>query len=103
MFVIANLLNALAYVLNFGLTIYMYIVIARAIISWVNPDPYNPIVSFLVRVTDPVLDRVRRMLPDLGGLDLSPLIVLLAIFFMQKFVIATLFELANRLKYGIGG
>jgi YggT family protein len=103
MFVIANLLNALAYVLNFGLTIYMYIVIARAIISWVNPDPYNPIVNFLMRVTDPVLDRVRRMLPDLGGLDLSPLIVLLAIFFMQKFVIATLFELANRLKYGIGG
>ncbi|MFZ3208655.1 MAG: YggT family protein [Geobacteraceae bacterium] len=97
MFVIANLLNALAYVLNFGLTIYMYIVIARAIISWVNPDPYNPIVNFLVRVTDPVLDRVRRMLPDLGGLDLSPLIVLLAIFFMQKFVIATLFELAHRL------
>jgi YggT family protein len=81
----------------------MYIVIARAIISWVNPDPYNPIVNFLMRVTDPVLDRVRRMLPDLGGLDLSPLIVLLAIFFMQKFVIATLFELANRLKYGIGG
>jgi YggT family protein len=103
MFVIANLLNALAYVLNFGLTIYMYIVLARAIISWVNPDPYNPIVNFLVRVTDPVLDRVRRMLPDLGGLDLSPMIVLLAIFFMQKFLIATLFELANRLKYGIGG
>jgi YggT family protein len=103
MFVIANLLNAIAYVLNFGLTIYMYIVIARAIISWVNPDPYNPIVNFLIRATDPVLYRVRRMLPDLGGLDLSPLIVLLAIFFMQKFVIATLFELANRLKYGIGG
>jgi YggT family protein len=103
MFVIANLLNAIAYVLNFGLTIYMYIVIARAIISWVNPDPYNPIVNFLIRATDPVLYRVRRMLPDLGGLDLSPLIVVLAIFFMQKFVIATLFELANRLKYGIGG
>lgn len=103
MFVLANLLNALAYVLNFGLTIYMYIVIARAIISWVNPDPYNPIVNFLVRVTDPVLDRVRRILPDLGGLDLSPMIVLLAIFFMQKFLVATLFELANRLKYGIGG
>lgn len=103
MFVFANLLNALAHVLNSVLTIYMYVIIARAIISWVNPDPYNPIVIFLRRVTDPVLDRVRRLLPDLGGLDLSPLIVLLAIFFLQKFVIATLFELANRLKYGIGG
>lgn len=103
MFVLANFLNAIAYVLEFTLTIYMYIIIARAIISWVNPDPYNPIVSFLYRATEPVLYRVRRVLPDMGGLDLSPLIVLLAIFFLQKFVVNSMFELVNRLKFGFGG
>jgi YggT family protein len=102
MFIIANFLNAVAYVLEFGLNIYMYIIIARAILSWVNPDPYNPIVNFLYRATDPVLYRVRRMLPDMRGLDLSPMIVLLAIFFMQKFLVSSLFELVNRLKFGSG-
>jgi YggT family protein len=101
MFIIANFLNAVAYVLNFGLNIYMYIIIARAILSWVNPDPYNPIVNFLYRATDPVLYRVRRMLPDMGGLDLSPMIVLLAIFFLQKFLVSSIFELVNRLKFGV--
>lgn len=103
MFVIANFINALAYVLDFVLTVYMYILIARAILSWVNPDPYNPIVNFLYRATEPVLYRVRRVLPDMGGLDLSPLLVLLAIFFLQKFVVSSLLEVANRLKFGIGG
>lgn len=103
MFVVANFISALAYVLDFVLTVYMYILIARAIISWVNPDPYNPIVNFLYRATEPVLYRVRRVLPDMGGLDLSPLLVLLAIFFLQKFVVSSLFEVANRLKFGIGG
>ncbi len=103
MFILANFLNAVAYVLEFVLTIYMYIIIARAIVSWVNPDPYNPIVSFLYRATEPVLYRVRRILPDLGGLDLSPLVVILAIFFLQKFVINSIFELVSRLKFGIGG
>jgi YggT family protein len=102
MFIIANFLNAVAYVLNFALNIYMYIIIARAILSWVNPDPYNPIVNFLYRATDPVLYRVRRMLPDMGGLDLSPMIVLLAIFFLQRFLVSSIFELVNRLKFGVG-
>lgn len=103
MFIIANFLNAVAYVLDFVLTIYMYVLIARAIISWVNPDPYNPIVNFLYRATEPVLQRVRRVLPNTGGLDLSPLLVILAIFFVQKFVVTSLFELVNRLKFGFGG
>jgi YggT family protein len=90
-------------VLDTILTIYLYIVIARAIISWVNPDPYNPIVNFLYRATEPVLSRVRRVLPNLGGLDLSPIVVLLIIFFLQKFLIRTLFEVVARMKFGIGG
>ena len=103
MFIVANFLNAAAYVLDTVLTIYMYVIIARAILSWVNPDPYNPIVNFLYRVTEPVLYRIRRMLPPMGGLDLSPLIVLLAIFFLQKFLITSIFELVSRLKFGLGG
>jgi YggT family protein len=99
MFVIANFLNAITYVLEFSLNIYMYIMIARAILSWVNPDPYNPIVNFLYRATEPVLYRVRRMIPDMGGLDLSPMIVLLAIFFLQKFVVNSLFEIVHRMKF----
>jgi YggT family protein len=63
MFVLANLLNALALLLHYALNLYMWIVIARAVISWVNPDPYNPIVRFLSAATDPVFDRLRRMLP----------------------------------------
>ncbi len=102
MFILANFLNAVAYILEFSINIYMYIIIARAIISWVNPDPYNPVVRFLYRSTDPVLSRVRRFLPDLGGLDISPVIVILLIIFLQKFVVNSIFELANRLKFGIG-
>lgn len=103
MFIVANFLNAAAYVLDTVLTIYMYVIIARAILSWVNPDPYNPIVRFLYRATEPVLSRVRRLVPPMGGLDLAPLIVLLAIFFLQKFLVTSVFELVNRLKFGLGG
>ncbi len=102
MFILANFLNAVAYILEFSINIYMYIIIARAIISWFNPDPYNPVVRFLYRSTDPVLNGVRRFLPDLGGLDISPVIVILLIIFLQKFVVNSLFELVNRLKFGIG-
>ena len=96
MFAIKNLIQALAYILNLGLTIYMWVIIARAIISWVNPDPYNPIVRFLYNITEPVLAWVRRRLPLVfGGLDLTPLVVLLAIVFLQRFLVATLFDLSG--------
>lgn len=100
MFVFANLLDAIAQILDIGLSIYFWIIIARAIISWVNPDPYNPIVRFLYQATEPVLGRIRRVLPFMGGLDLSPLIVILAIIFLKRFAIASLMELAIRLKTG---
>jgi YggT family protein len=103
MFILANLINAAAYLLDTLLTVYLYILIARALISWVNPDPYNPIVSFLHRVTEPVLAPIRRRLPDLGGLDISPIIVFMVIIFLQKFLVRTLAEIGSSLKYGIGG
>jgi YggT family protein len=99
MFVLSNFLIAIANILNYGLTIYMYIIIARAIISWVNPDPYNPIVRFLNSVTEPVLFRLRRKLPLFyGGMDFSPIVVILAIFFLQSFVVQSLFDMATGLK-----
>ena len=100
MFIIGNLLYALAVVLNIFLTIYMILVIARALISWVNPDPYNPIVQFLYRSTEPVLWRVRRILP-LGsvGIDFSPLIVILAIYFLKLFLVQSLLQISYRLRF----
>ncbi|MDD3579634.1 MAG: YggT family protein [Desulfobacca sp.] len=98
MFIVANFLNALAYVLSIVLNIYMWLIIARAILSWVNPDPYNPIVRFLYNITEPVLSYVRRRLPMVyGGLDLSPLVVLLIIVFCNYFVVQTLRDLARAL------
>ena len=79
MFMISNFLLAIAKLLNFALSAYIWVVIGRAVISWVNADPYNPIVRFLIQVTDPVLLRIRRFVPSMGGIDLSPMILILAI------------------------
>ncbi|MCH6544399.1 MAG: YggT family protein [Deltaproteobacteria bacterium] len=99
MFLLANLLGALATVLDYLLMIYMYVIIARAVISWVNPDPYNSIVRFLYIVTDPVLDRVRRLFPfSAGGIDFSPIIVFIAIIFLQQFLVQSLKDLARSLS-----
>lgn len=93
-----HLIAALAEILDLALNIYMWLIIARALLSWVNPDPYNPIVRFLYNVTEPVLGWVRRRVPIIfGGLDLSPLLILLAIVFLRRFLILTLVELAQRL------
>ena len=99
MFVVSNFLIAVARILDIGLSLYRYIIIARAIISWVNPDPYNPIVRFLNSVTEPVLYRIRRRLPlFFGGMDFSPIVVILAIIFIQSFVVQSLVEMAAGLK-----
>lgn len=103
MFVAANFLIAVGKIMDLVLTIYMYVIIARALISWVNPDPYNPIVNFLYRVTEPVLYQIRKRLPTLGGIDFSPLIVLLVIFFLQKFLVNSILDQGYSMKIGIGG
>jgi YggT family protein len=100
MFVVANFVSALAGILDWVLTIYMWLIIARALLSWVNPDPYNPVVRFLFNVTEPVLQALRRRLPLLfGGLDLTPLVVVGVIVFLKWFVVASLQELAVRLAH----
>ena len=98
MFVFGNFLAAVAKVLDIALSLYMWIIIARAVISWVNPDPYNTIVRFLNSVTEPVLYPIRRRLPiNLGGLDFSPILVILAIIFIRSFLVQSLIQLAGRL------
>jgi len=102
MFILSYFIVAIAKVISIGLTIYMYVVIAHAILSWVSPDPYNPIVNFLYRATEPILYRVRALLPDLGGIDLSPLVVLLVIQLLQRFAVTSVIGLAWSLKTGTG-
>jgi YggT family protein len=88
---------AVAKIVDIGLSLYMWIIIARAVISWVSPDPFNPVVRFLSMITEPVLYPIRRRLPiSLGGIDFSPIIVILAIIFLQTFLVQTLYQLAGR-------
>jgi len=95
MFIIGYFLSALATILNYALSLYLFVIIARAVLSWVNPDPYNPIVRFIHNVTEPVLYLVRSRFPMVfGGIDLSPMIVFFVIVFLQKFLVATLHRLA---------
>ncbi len=98
MFLISNFVNGIGVILSYLLTIYIWIIIIRALLSWVNPDPYNPIVQILYRLTEPVLAPVRYRMPNIGGIDASPIVVLLVIFFLQSFVVQSIFDLARMLR-----
>lgn len=99
MFIIANFLMAFAMIVHYVLNIYMWIIVARAIISWVSPDPYNPIVRFLYLATEPVLSRIRRTIPlPMTGLDLSPIVVFVIIIFLDNFLVPTIQQIAMRLQ-----
>ena len=98
MYIVGYFLMAVANVLNFVLLFFMWIVIARAILSWVNPDPYNPIVRFIHNVTEPVLFQVRKKLPiNFGGIDFTPIIVILIIYFLRDFVVNSLVRFSDTL------
>jgi YggT family protein len=99
MFVLGNFLVAMAQVLGMVLTLYLYVVVGSAILSWVNPDPYNPIVRFLRGATEPVYRRLRRVLPlYAGGIDFTPMVVILLIVFLQSFLVDTLVQMGARLQ-----
>jgi YggT family protein len=98
MFVVGNFVLALGRILELAINAYIWIIIARALLSWVNPDPHNPIVRFLYRITDPVLRQVRYRLPNLGGLDLSPMVVILILYFIDWFLVSSLRDLALGLR-----
>ena len=98
MFVLGNLIVALATILDYILTIANWLIIIRALLSWVNPDPYNTIVQFLYKITEPMLAPFRRLVPAYSiGIDVSPIFALLAIWFLKLFLVRTLFGIAMRL------
>jgi YggT family protein len=95
MFVLGNFIIAVAKIIDIALTAYMWIIVIRAVLSWVNPDPYNPLVRFITQITEPVMAPIRRWIPLRGmGIDFSPMIILLAIVFLQSFLVPSLMQLA---------
>ena len=101
MFVFGDLLISIATILDYLLGFYKWVVIIAALLSWVNPDPYNPIVRFLYSVTEPVFRPIRRLIGyRLGPIDISPIIVILAIIFIQSFLVRTLIKVGYRFGGG---
>lgn len=98
MFVFSNLILAVARLAELVLWVYFWMLLARVVLSWVSPDPSNPLVRFLYRATEPVLRPVRERLPITMGLDLSPMVLMLAIYFLQNFVVSSLRDLAFSLR-----
>lgn len=99
MILLANFMIALGKVLGMALDIYMWVIIIRALVSWVSPDPFNPIVRLLARLTDPVLRPIRRIIPFKNiGIDISPILALIVIYFVKYFLVASLVEYGYRIK-----
>jgi len=100
MLILANLIYALATVLNILITILIFLILLRALISWVNADPYNPLVQFLYKTTEPLLQPLRRMLPVgfRAGIDISPIIALLILIFIRLFIVKTLIDLSFKIR-----
>ncbi len=98
MFLLGNFINASAIILDYILTIANWLIIIRALLSWVNPDPLNPIVRFLYKTTEPMLAPFRRLIPIYTvGIDISPIFALIFIWFAKLFIVRSLFEIAVRL------
>ena len=98
MFVVGNFLNAVAGLLDIVLQVLLIVILINAVLSWVRPDPANPVVGFLDRVSDFVCAPLRRLFPTVfGGIDFAPFIAMLAIYFIQQFVVASLRGAALRM------
>lgn len=101
MFVLGDLLISIATIIDYLLGFYKWVVIIAALISWVNPDPYNPVVRFLYAVTEPVLRPIRRLIGHrLGPVDISPIIVILVIIFLQSFLVRTIIKIGQQFGGG---
>ncbi len=99
MFVLGNLVYAIATILDYLLTIANWLIIIRALLSWVNPDPYSPVVRFLYRTTEPMLGPFRKIVPAYAfGIDFSPIFALIFIWFLKLFMVRTLVGIAARLS-----
>ena len=98
MFILSNLIIAIANILGMVLSIFWWLLLIRILISWVSPDPFNPLVQFLYRSTEPILEPIRRFLPLMGPIDFSPIIAFFLIVFLRSFLVQSLFDLAYHLK-----
>jgi YggT family protein len=99
MFILGNFLLSIARILDIVITLLYWIIIIRALISWVNPDPFNPIVQFLQRATEPILNPIRKALKmQFWAIDISPIIAIICLIFLQSFFVRTLTDIALRLK-----
>ena len=98
MFVLANFFQSLAVVLGFAIDFFWWLIVIRALLSWVSPDPYNPIVQFIERATEPVLALFRKLIPTYRiGIDVSPILAILFLYFLKSFLVQTLVGIAIRL------
>lgn len=98
MYIIGYFFIAVAKVLDLVLTLYLWIIVIRAVLSWVSPDPYNPVVRFIHKMTEPVLSKIRSRLPlSFGGFDFTPILVLAVIYFLDIFLVQSLMRLGNSL------
>ncbi len=99
MYVVGNFIAAIAVILGYLISILTWLIIIRALISWVNPDPRNIIVQILYKITEPILAPLRRIIPLYNiGIDVSPIIAILCLWFVKLFIVRTLVELALRLR-----
>jgi YggT family protein len=98
LFVVGNFIRGIAGVLNFILTLYIFLIIMRAIVSWINLSPYHPLIELLHKLTEPVLGPLRRKIGLRLPIDISPIIVIIIIIFIQGFVVGSLNDLAVRLR-----
>ena len=99
MFVLGNFIQALAQVLGFIIDAFWWLVVIRALLSWVNPDPYNPIVQFIEKTTEPILQPLRQLIPVYKvGIDISPILAILILYFLKSFLVQTLIGISLRLQ-----
>ena len=99
MFVFGNFFQALAQALGYVIDIFWWLIIIRALLSWVNPDPYNAIVQFIERTTEPILHPLRQLVPIYKiGIDISPILAILLLYFLKLFIVSTLLGIGARLQ-----
>ena len=98
MFVFGNFVTTLGYILDMLLTVYFWVIFVRVFLSWVRPDPYNPLVRTICKLVDPITYRISRIIPTrVGMVDLAPFILMLIIIFFQKFLVRTIFDIGLRM------
>lgn len=98
MVVFTTLIEAVAYILSMVINIYIWVVIIAALVSWVKPDPYNPIVQILYKLTEPLYAYIRRYIPTvISGVDLTPIVVILVLKFIDLFFVKLIFSLSSTL------